>query len=397
MNLSEKRVITPRNVETRVIDRPCKNLVSVKLLAVLCVFVLSGILFAGLWPFGHPNNQVSWLQNANGLRFGEHGTILSSNAIRSASSPDKASASLEIWLQPSLIYEMNTILAFYTPENPLQFSLRKHDADLILQAQSRNVDGRTITAKTYVTDVFRGRKPVFITITSSKQETAIFVDGVPVRTSSHFRLSSDALTGRLVVGTSPVESDNWSGQLRGLAIYSVALTPSQVFRHYDTWTKSGRPEVMQNEFGDALYLFDERIGNVIHNEFRSGTDLYIPERYLLLDEKFLEPAWKEFDLSSTYAKNVLINIFGFIPFGFFFCAFLSALRHIKRPSLTTVMLGAIVSLTIEVLQAYLPTRNSGTTDLITNTLGTYLGVMLFRWKAAFLFDTLNRISYAFVR
>jgi glycopeptide antibiotics resistance protein len=98
---------------------------------------------------------------------------------------------------------------------------------------------------------------------------------------------------------------------------------------------------------------------------------------VVLDKIFLEPFWKEFNMSRSYWGAAFKNIVGFIPFGFCLFACLSA-HKLRRAALATVILGALVSLTIEVLQGYLPTRDSGTTDIFTNTLGTYLGVIAWR-------------------
>jgi len=352
------------------------------ILGVVCVCVLCGILVLGLWPFHHPKNEVTWAGNGNGLNFGDHGTVLSSGTFGMPSRQDAAFCSLEIWVEPDQPWNSNTLLAFYTPEKHGQFSLRQSNGDLELQTNVKTQHRRSQTARLYVDNVFPHRKEVFITVTSGEQQTAIYLNGAFTKTSRDFPLSCSDFTGRLVVGTSPVVNDSWSGRLRGLAIYDEELTAAQVFRHYETWTKAGRPDIAENERPVGLYLFDERAGKVVHNQVEPRLDLVIPEDYQIVDEKFLEPFWREFDASWGYWKNVLINIVGFVPLGFFFCAYFSSVRQTKRAALAATVLGAAVSLTIEVLQAYLPTRDSGTTDIITNTLGTSLGAMLYGWGTA---------------
>jgi VanZ family protein len=44
----------------------------------------------------------------------------------------------------------------------------------------------------------------------------------------------------------------------------------------------------------------------------------------------------------------------------------------------TLLLGAGISLFIELLQVYLPTRDSSLTDVMNNVLGTYIGARLFQ-------------------
>ena len=71
---------------------------------------------------------------------------------------------------------------------------------------------------------------------------------------------------------------------------------------------------------------------------------------------------------------------GFIPFGFFFCALLLKLTCMGRLSTSAVVfiLGVVLSVAIEVSQAYLPTRDSSSTDVAMNSLGTILGIVMYQ-------------------
>ena len=349
-------------------------------ISALAVLSLCGILVAGLWPFHSPKNQVQWLENENGLRFGHYGTILSSGIFERANS-DGPSCSLEIWLEPDRTWGTGTVLAFYRPSSPRQFSLQQSYTDLALRRDIEDLHHQEQLAEMSVDDVFR-KKRVFITVTSDGQRTTAYIDGQLVTRSLQFGLSIDDLTRQLIGATSPLQSDSWSGQLRGVALYRSELSAAQVAQHYQDWVQKGKPMVGDSERALALYLFDERAGNIVHNEVRSGIDLYIPERYLVVHQTLLEPAWKEFHRQKNYLKNALFNIGGFVPLGFLVCAYFSLAGRVRRPAIAAVVVGAIVSATIEVLQAHLPTRDSGMTDVITNTIGACIGVLLYHAAAA---------------
>lgn len=352
------------------------------LLTAICACVLAGILVAGLWPFHAPRNEVTWLGEGDGLRFGKYGSIVSAGILTSKRPPADKSCSIEIWLEPRRVQSSGTILAFYWPvERVVLFALRQSLGDLKLEHVSQ--DHSSKKAKLYVDDIFGQLKPFFFTISSSDSGTAIYVDGVLVKKSASFKVSSQDIRGQVVVGNSPTTTDSWSGQVKGLAVYDRELTASEVSQHFADWTASRTPSGHPEDGSDgtiARYLFNEGTGKVVRNQVDTATDLLIPDRFFVLDEPFLERPWAEFRSDWNYWKDIAINIGGFIPLGFFFCGYLSRIAKIKRATWVTIVLGFTVSLTIEVLQAFLPTRDSGMTDLMTNTFGTGLGALLCTWS-----------------
>ena len=348
-----------------------------KHLGLFCVLGVCGLLVLGLEPFHRPKNRVSWMKGENGAMLTDPSTIWSSGSFEFAATADDVESSLEVWLIPAQVSDSTTLLAFSTAKDPLQFWLQQFYSQLILKREPRNGPVGVIG----IDDVFRKGRPVFVTITSGKKQSAIYVDGVLARAFPGFRLGKD-FSGQLVFGTSPVDDNSWPGQLRGLAIYSSELTATQVARHFQSWTTQGQPAIFGEERPVAVYLMNERAGDVIHNAIQPGVNLQIPERYELVHQYFLQPFWKEYKTTESYWWDLVENVVGFIPLGFACGLYWSSVRPFRHPAVATVTLGFAISLTIEVLQSVLPTRNSGTMDLFTNTFGTYLGYLLYRSKPA---------------
>ena len=118
------------------------------------------------------------------------------------------------------------------------------------------MERQRFTLQTYSTT----GNPYLLTVTSGTAGTTTYANGVFWNFSPSFHFSSNNFAGQLVFGTSPVDNDGWSGQLRGLAIYEQDITAAQAIRHFEAWTSNGRPSLSPNERVLALYLFDEHRG-----------------------------------------------------------------------------------------------------------------------------------------
>ena len=342
-----------------------------------CLAIFGGILVAGLWPFNpRPRNKVKWLTPESGLEFRPDGVIFTEKPIKMPSSGEEQ-VSLDLWVQPA-IDSTAPILSFDKPQPPEQFRVLQYGDTLLLQ--KKNGDA---VAALEIEHTLNPARSTFFTITADRQKTSVYVNGELVKMSTHFIVTPGNLSGRLVAGAQPFDYDRWTGQLRGLAIYHRRLTASQVLAHYQSWIGGN---YSAGDLGEAvtLYTFDEHQGNLVHNAVANESNLVIPEAFTIPDKKFLEPPWPAtFDWD--YFQDVAINIAGFVPFGFCFCACLHSRRIRVTVSVpwATIIFGAALSLIIEVLQFFLPTRDSSLTDVITNTLGTVIGVSVYELASRF--------------
>lgn len=82
-------------------------------------------------------------------------------------------------------------------------------------------------------------------------------------------------------------------------------------------------------------------------------------------------------------RNSFLNVLLFIPFGFGLAERLRERGKSRVAALFLCLLaGALLSYTIEFLQLYIPTRDSGWDDILTNSTGSVLGCLLFVWIGA---------------
>jgi hypothetical protein len=223
----------------------------------------------------------------------------------------------------------------------------------------------------------------FIALSSNKEGTTVHTNRQLAKFFPRYSLISEKqlTNGQLILGNSPNGRHPWTGNIFGLAIYNRFLREEEVYQHYQKWLKQGSPSLSDNKSLVHLYLFNEHDGNIVHDQTIPQSDLLIPTTFHVFHKTILTLPWKQFRMHQWYFTDLFINVAGFIPLGFFFYSFLNNLNKASRSRnyLLTILFGAGISLAIELIQVYLPTRSSSFTDLICNIWGTILGLLLFHF------------------
>ena len=350
---------------------------------LISVVMAAGLLAVGLWPFAfRPPNRAGWLKDRAGLSFHPDSIAYDpeSTGWSAGGRPDQPAAfTVELWLEPGRVpaTDVFTILTIDDGGFPSGIVFCQWKTELLLRVRDRaHVRG---IREVGPSGVLAEQTPCFITVTMDPLGTTFYSNGTRLDHFPAFTAPYSWLNGRLILGNAAEGKHPWSGNVLGLAMYHRALDASEVAQHYASWT-SHQAEPLAASGVAALYLFNEGSGPWAKDLSTNRHRLLIPERYQVLRKRVLELPWGANPIGMSDWDDIAINILGFMPFGFVVYYH----RRLARPAgrawniLWAVCIGAAISLAIELTQVWLPNRYSSATDLISNTLGTYLGVLVAR-------------------
>jgi hypothetical protein len=354
------------------------------------IIILFVIITAGLWPFEfNPENKVRRLPDRDGIDMHGNGLIYEPDDKMNASilsrMPEDNQLGIEIMLtpRPGALRRVSSILCFYDGIEQEIFMIAKAKSDLLLRTRLILAGNRYAYDEKKISDSLPLNRRTLISISMGGKGTAVYIDGKKRAFFPRYNLKPDkekSQIPRMMIGNNPTLKSPWKGEINGLALYNRELPVNDVMQHYLMWENNNLADLSNDTGIFALYLMNERTGPEIRNQITGKNNMIIPGNLFALKKTVLAKPWIGALHDSLFYYDLLLNFVGFMPLGFFFLAYFisSFKKNMQIYGIVTVVIGACLSLFIELIQVCIPGRTSSITDLIANITGTIAGVLLCR-------------------
>jgi VanZ family protein len=227
-------------------------------------------------------------------------------------------------------------------------------------------------------NVFVSGEEATYVLSAWRQGVALFKNGKILRCfPTPLRNAGFAVNPHLLLlGNSPDGHFAWEGSIKSIRFYVKPLTEKEVSKN--TKVGSGRFVDTSTAHGSLMAWYDftrpshHRVANLASGSNR-WEDFIDPVFFTLVKKNVLSIP----DFRTKWTRDymdIVINFFGFIPFGFVgaLLLLLSGWKNAKT-LLAVFCAGLGLSLFIELAQVFIPTRNSELSDLILNSLGAIIG------------------------
>jgi VanZ family protein len=349
----------------------------------LLIVVLAAVFYFGLHPRDYDfKNHAVWLEDRAGIRFSKYSLAYTAPLFQETGAFPRHSQDLTILmaLRPQL-----------RPPEGFSFILALHDGrdeDQLILAQWRTSlvimngdDYRNIRKIPRI--VLRpesiGEKPLFIAITSDKNTTRAYLDGRRVKTKPGLKLRMPrGPNTRITLGNSVYAGHSWQGDIYGLAFFDYAVPGEDIASFFQQWAANNRFPCTDGGSFSLCYDFNEKSGTRVTDYSENQLHLELAPRMRVLQKELLSFPGPDLDFNRSFWMDTVVNFAGFVPLGFILAAVLGGF---KGPGKITAIAGSLficlaVSLTIELLQAWIPSRSSSLLDLALNTGGGFAGAMI---------------------
>ena len=358
---------------------------SFKWLTGLSVVVLSVLLFFGLRPKDFLfSNGVSRVEDQAGIRFKKYGIAYTDpiKELRKEGGFGENGFSIEIALKPSSSEKaFNFILTLHNGNDGNQLLLGQWRS-WIIAMNGDDYNHKRRVKRISVNSASMSSEKQFITLTTSKDGTNLYFNGRLVKSKNDLALDIPyGDKARLILGNSQYGKHSWRGDVYGLAFFNHILGAQDAALHFKRWSQDRNFSFAKKGNPFLLYYFDEEEGTRVSDHAGGDHNLNIPPRMPILKKELLSSPWEGFKLDKKGIEDIVLNLVGFIPLGFVFTSTLVGVGGVfkKKAAFISLFFCFMVSLVIETAQAWLPSRSSSQLDLMCNTAGSVIGIMIGLW------------------
>jgi VanZ family protein len=347
------------------------------------IVILIGILFFGLSPKDYNFlNCVTWTTDQAGIHLRKYGIVYTNSIIdkkeNDFSESNNFSVEIALKLENPSTKGFNFIAVLHDGNDSSQLLLAQWRS-LIVFMNGDDYAHKRKTNRIAVDTALLPKGPLFLTITTGNNGTKLYCNGKLFQENMNLTLTMpNGRRSRLILGNSVYGNHSWEGDVFGLAIYRSILNSKDIKLRFDNWSIEHNFSFAKNDKPLVLYFFDEKEGKLALDHAGGNHHLKIPHMMKILKTKILEPEWENLEYESNYIQDWFLNLVGFIPLGFSFSVTLIRFRgkFYKHVVLRTVFFCFFVSIFIEIVQAWMPSRSSSIIDLILNTCGALIGSII---------------------
>lgn len=351
--------------------------------AILTILMVLMALFFGLLPKEWPiANDIQWLSDRRGMRFQKTSIAYVDDLHTVWPKIQPWPLTIEMVVTASIDRRgFSPLLVMHDGNDRRQLAIWQYGTSLIVM-NGDDYNYKQRKPRVVGRNVFSPQRTSYLTITSDEQGTHLYVDGILAADKKKWKLSIpvEGHPLRLVLGNSVHGNLGWRGDLHGLAISGEVISDKEVRRRFNRWEADCNFDFLEQESTMLLFTFDQKKADQLAEQSGSDNYLKIPQHMIVLQKTILASAWRPMNWNRAAVGDMVVNIVGFIPIGIVFYGFLQCLSgpFTRHDQLFAVILCMLLSLGIELAQAWIPTRHSTLQDFILNTFGAWLGIV--GWK-----------------